>query len=105
MVEGSVVEVARRFRDALEREGWHLTQILLYGSQVSGEVHADSDIDVAVILSEKPATQSDVGMALWRTAVRVDPRLSPVSFDAESFERDTWVPLIHDIHTTGIRVA
>jgi hypothetical protein len=39
---------------------------------------------------------------LMQLAWRIDPRLHPVPFSSESFDKDTWVPLVHEIQKNGI---
>ena len=41
---------------------------------------------------------------LLQTAWRIDPRLQPVPISTESFNKKTWVPLIHQIKASGIEI-
>lgn len=34
----------------------------------------------------------------------VDPRLQPVPISSESFDRNTWIPLVHQIKAYGIEI-
>jgi hypothetical protein len=41
---------------------------------------------------------------LLQLAWRIDPRLEPVAISSESYEKDTWIPLIYEIREKGIVV-
>ena len=44
------------------------------------------------------------GMRLFRIAGAIDSRIEPVPISVESFEKDTWLPLIYEIRKKGIEV-
>lgn len=45
-----------------------------------------------------------LGKVLFKIAWQIDPRLSPITISSEAFNKDTWVPLIHEIKQKGIEI-
>ena len=52
-----------RFRERLT-DGFGLTRLILFGSRARGDYHAESDADVAVILSGKPGDFVETKLAM-----------------------------------------
>jgi hypothetical protein len=38
-------------------------------------------------------------------AWRIDPRIEPIPISSESYEKDTWIPLIYEIRQKGVEVG
>ncbi len=102
MVEKATLNVIKKFVYALKKEGVHVDRVILYGSRVSGKPRPESDIDVAVISKDFGKDKIKEGMFLFRMAGDIDPRIEPVPLSLESYEKDTWVPLIYEIKKKGI---
>jgi hypothetical protein len=43
-------------------------------------------------------------MYLFRIAGGIDPRLESIPISIESYENDTWVPLIYEIRKKGLEI-
>jgi predicted nucleotidyltransferase len=97
MVERGITEKIKQFRKAIEEQGIRVTMILLYGSYASGNFRKDSDIDVAVVSPDFGKDRFDEGVRLFQIACDIDPRIEPIPISPESFENDTWLPLIYEI--------
>ncbi len=75
-------------------------QVWLFGSWAYGSPDAESDIDVAVVLSDsEPAAE----FALQSSARLVDRRLEIHGFAQADFDRGRRA-ILHDIKTKGIRI-
>ncbi len=101
MGKGQVIRVIKEFVNALRREGITIDRVILYGSYTRGHARPDSDIDVAVISKDFGKDRVEEGMILFRIAGKIDPRLEPVPFSTKMYEKDTWIPLIHEIREKG----
>jgi predicted nucleotidyltransferase len=77
---------------------------VLYGSYASGNIHAGSDLDLAIVSPDFGKDRFEEGKMLLRIAWRVDPRIEPVPISSESYENDTWIPLIYEIRQKGIEL-
>lgn len=104
MVESTVIKIIERFVGALERDGIKVDKVILYGSYNRGTQREDSDIDIAIISRDFGKDRVEEGMRLFRIAGSIDPRIEPVPVSLESYEKDTWVPLIYEIRAKGVDV-
>lgn len=104
MVEREIIEILRKFQKAVEAKGIRVEKIILYGSYTAGKFHKDSDIDVAVISPDFGKDRFEEGVMLFEIAYKIDPRIEPVPISLESYEKDTWVPLIYEIKEKGIEL-
>ncbi|MFH1859778.1 MAG: nucleotidyltransferase domain-containing protein [bacterium] len=104
MVERSIIKTIKRFAQVLEEEGVNIDKIILYGSYRDGKPRIDSDIDVAVISKDFGKDPTEEGMYLFRVAGGIDPRMEPVPISLESYEKDTWIPLIYEIRQKGMEI-
>ncbi|MCX6151640.1 MAG: nucleotidyltransferase domain-containing protein [Ignavibacteriales bacterium] len=104
MVESSIINIVKKYKDQLNKKGVEVNKILLYGSYAKHVNSKESDIDVAVISDNFGIDPIDEGMMLFRIAGEIDLRIEPVAFSRKSFEEDNWLPLIYEIKKTGIEV-
>jgi len=104
MGKNQTIKVIRKFVKALKQEGIAVDRVILYGSYATGKTRPDSDIDVAVVSKHFGRDRVEEGMNLFRIAGKVDPRIEPIPISSESYEKDTWIPLIYEIKQKGIEV-
>ena len=102
MVDPEIRNIVKRFVDALTARGTRVEKAVLYGSYASGNIHASSDIDIAIISPDFGKDRFEEGKLLMQIAWRVDPRIEAVPISSESYEKDTWIPLIYEIRKKGI---
>ena len=99
-----VRDIVRRFAARIAESGIHVDKVLLYGSYASRRQGSDSDFDVAIVSPDFGRDRLGEGALLNRLAWRVDTRLHPVPLSSKAFSEDTWVPLIHEVRSTGIEI-
>ena len=104
MVNPEITSIILRFVDVLNSKGIRVEKAVLYGSYASGNVHTGSDLDLAIISPDFGKNRFEEGKMLLQLACRIDPRLEPVPISSESYEKDTWVPLIYEIKEKGIEL-
>ena len=103
MVKTEIEQVVLKLVKALTTKGIRIDKIILYGSQVPGRnLRTDSDIDLAVVSPDFGKDRFEEGKTLLQIAWRIDPRLEPIPISSESYENDTWVPLVYEIRQNGI---
>lgn len=105
MVDPEIRNIIKKFVDALTTRGIKVEKAILYGSYVSGKEHTSSDIDIAIISPDFGKDRFEEGKLLMQLAWRVDPRIEAVPISSESYEKDTWIPLIYEIRQKGIMVG
>jgi len=104
MVNPEITSIILRFVDVLNRKGIRVEKAVLYGSYASGNVHTGSDLDLAIISPDFGKNRFEEGKMLLQMAWRIDPRLEPIPISSESYEKDTWIPLIYEIKEKGIEL-
>jgi uncharacterized protein len=104
MVNPEITSIILRFVDVLNSKGIRVEKAVLYGSYASGNVHTGSDLDLAIISPDFGKNRFEEGKMLLQIAWRIDPRLEPIPISSESYEKDTWVPLIYEIKEKGIEL-
>ena len=105
MVDPEIRNIISAFLKALTAKGIRVEKAVLYGSYASGNIHADSDLDLAVVSPDFGKDRFEEGKMLLRLAWRIDPRIEPIPVSSEAYERDTWIPLIYEIRKKGIEFA
>ncbi|MBU0611330.1 MAG: nucleotidyltransferase domain-containing protein [Armatimonadetes bacterium] len=77
MDKAEVIDRVKRYAEALARE-FPITQVILFGSQVTGQADEDSDIDVAVVMPDVvTAEYLNVLKRLCVLATPIDPMIEP----------------------------
>ena len=104
MVDAEIRSIVLRFVDVLSSKGIRVEKAVLYGSYASGNVHTGSDLDLAIISPDFGKNRFEEGKMLLQIAWRIDPRLEPIPISSESYQNDTWVPLIYEIKEKGIEL-
>lgn len=104
MVEREIVEKVIEFANELKRQGIKVAKVILYGSRVSGTAHEYSDIDIAIVSPDFGENRYEEGARLFEIACKIDPLIEPVPISLESYENDTWIPLIYEIRKNGVEL-
>lgn len=104
MVDTEIRQIIKQFVDTLAKKWVRIEQVTLYGSYASGNVRPGSDLDLAIVSPDFGKDRFEEGKLLLQTAWRIDPRLQPIPISSEAFEKNTWVPLIHEIREKGIEM-
>ena len=84
----TVVATARRYSDEIKKR-YNPFAIVLFGSHINGNPHADSDIDVAVVFDGFNGNWYDTTVDLWRisesVSLDIEPHLLDTSKDQSGF--------------------
>lgn len=89
MVNESIINIVRQYLQTLIERGIPVQQGVIFGSQVSGQPHSWSDIDLLVVSPhfDGERKREDVNL-LWRVAARTDSRIEPIAVGQRQFEED-----------------
>jgi len=97
-------KIVKQYARKLKSEHYPFSAIYLFGSFVNGKPDKWSDIDVAVV-SEEVEKNWAKGRKRLRTLTRdVDSRIEPHGFSPKDF-KEGWMPMVHEIKKTGIRIV
>jgi len=104
MVDPEIRNIILRYVNVLKTRGIRVEKAVLYGSYASGNFRSGSDLDLAIISPDFGKDRFEEGKKLLQIAWRVDPRIEPVPISSDSYENDTWIPLIYEIRQKGVEV-
>lgn len=92
-----------RYKAILERDGFKVRSMILYGSYAKGDFKPWSDIDVCVISDKLLHNKDDYETYLWKKVLEVDPRIEPVGYHPKDFKDID--PLVNEIKREGIVIG
>ncbi len=98
MDKEQAIELAKRYKVAVA-EYLPLKALYLYGSFSKGTYHADSDIDIAVVVDRLSDDYFEDTPLLWKIKRRISNLIEPVLIT-----EDLNNPLYSDILKTGILI-
>lgn len=104
MVKKEIVKKVNDFVKEIKKHKINVTKVIIYGSRVSGKYHEFSDIDVAVVSPDFGKDRYKEGSRLFEIASKIDPLIEPVPVSEDSYENDTWIPLIYEIRKNGVEL-
>jgi len=96
MVKKEIHNTIRRYILELKKEGIEIIKVFLFGSYARGNEREDSDIDVAVVCKDFAADSIEQNMKLWKIAVRVDARISPISLSLSDLRKE-YIPIVPEV--------
>ncbi len=100
MDKNKVLNMTREFAAAIQAK-YDCKQVFLFGSYAKGTNQEESDIDVAVILSDFE-NRFDTRVELMRLSRKIDSRIEPHPFREKDFNMDN--PLAYEIIKYGQRI-
>ncbi len=80
MDRAEAIRIAKRYSDRV-CEKMQVRKVVLYGSQLRGDAHDDSDIDIAVITRGLEQDYLDIAAELYRIRSEVDIHIEPILLD------------------------
>jgi predicted nucleotidyltransferase len=80
-----VIEKLGRYKQLLRKQ-IKFDQLILFGSYAKGTAHADSDMDVAVIVDELKTDYFTTRPLLWKIRREIDDRIEPILLEKNSDE-------------------
>jgi predicted nucleotidyltransferase len=105
MVDRAIIDSIQRYLRALLNRGLEPSFGVLFGSQVKGNTHQWSDIDLVVVARRFDETDEYEPRALlWRVAGRLDARIEPVACGLKQWEEDDGTPIFEVARRDGVIV-
>lgn len=97
-------KIVKEYAETLKDKGYVFSAIYLFGSHAKGKTRQWSDIDVAVVSDKLKRNRDENENLLWHIRRQVDSMIEPHAFTKKDFQ-DRTDPMVHEIRTTGIRIA
>lgn len=89
-----------KYKSLLEKDGFPVQALILYGSYAKGNFRAYSDIDVCVLSDKLLKNKDYYETYLWKKVLEVDPRIEPVGYHPRDFKDID--PLVNEIKKEGV---
>jgi uncharacterized protein len=100
MDKGEALRIAGRYIEILSSK-YVILQAFVFGSFAKGTNHADSDIDIAIVL-ENVSDIIDTQIDMMKMRRKVDLRIEPHPFADSDFHHDN--PVVYEIIKYGIEI-
>ncbi len=84
MAKTDALKIAQQYAIAVKNK-FNACRLYLFGSQVKGNTHKDSDIDIAVVLKDYEK-RMEVQIELMRLRRKIDSRIEPHPFRESEFD-------------------
>ena len=105
MVERAILDSIHSYLEAVQQSGIHARKAILYGSQVRGDAHQWSDIDLIIIAPEfDERRDSEIVDILWKLRARTDSRIQPIACGEREWIEDQERPIIEIARQEGILI-
>lgn len=108
MVDQEIINVVRKYMEALPAEGIHPVSAIIFGSQARGNTHEWSDIDVLIIAPEfdnKRPIPFALVKRLWSTATNTDLRIEAIPCGVEEWKSPHARPILSAAEKEGFEIA
>ena len=99
MDKTEAIEKVRQFKQLLINH-FNLDSVYLFGSYARETNREDSDIDVAVVVSNISEDYFSVNPVLWRLRRQIDDRIEPILID----KNDDKLGFLDEIKRNGIEI-
>jgi len=105
LVREEIIEIIRKYAEALKTTGISFSKIILFGSYAAGNPGKDSDIDIAVVSDNFGQDRFKERVLLSKIAYYIDARIEPHPLSLTDFMEETWQTIVYEIKSKGIEVA
>lgn len=102
MDKTAAFESVKEYITFLKDNDFDIQKAYLFGSYAKGNFNDDSDIDLAVVMTNL-SNSFTMQVELMKISRKFDTRIEPHPFDEADF--DSTHPFAHEILTSGIQIA
>ncbi|MBN2010967.1 nucleotidyltransferase domain-containing protein [candidate division KSB1 bacterium] len=101
MDQKSALTIAKNYLNYLKQHNIDVRNAYLFGSYATGTSHADSDIDLAIIMHEL-SNNFITQIELMKLGRHIDSRIEPHPFDESDFTPSN--PFANEVLKNGVQV-
>ena len=102
-IKKEYIETARKFAQEVERNGYQVDGLYLFGSRISGTPTKWSDLDICVVSSTIKDNPFDDRVRLFKIGQKVNDAIEPHPISLQDFSNNDYM-LTREIKKTGYRV-
>ncbi len=100
MDKGEALKIANKYINTISSK-YVILQAFVFGSYAKGTNHADSDIDIAIVV-KNASDIIDAQIDMMKLRRKVDLRIEPHPFVIADFKREN--PVVNEILKSGIQI-
>ncbi|MBR0351114.1 MAG: nucleotidyltransferase domain-containing protein [Clostridia bacterium] len=100
-IDIDIMNIVKRYIEEISKQ-FQIKAVYVFGSYAKGTNNQDSDIDIAIVLDSDIDTL-DLMVDLMMLTQNIDLRIEPHPIKVNDFEEGN--PFVHEIKTTGLKVA
>jgi len=100
-IAASIKTAVLNYKKALKHAGVEIDKVILFGSQVRGNIRKDSDIDICVVSPQFGRDDMAESVKLKIISVPVDIRIEPHPYSVKDFQVEE-DPFAYEIRKTGV---
>lgn len=102
MDKSEAIRISKNYLQKVRNDGINFSEAWLFGSFARGNQHKDSDIDIALVLSENGEHSFETEVKLMVIRKGEETRIEPHAFTKDEF--DIHLPIIAQIVKSGLRL-
>ena len=101
MDQNAAFEIVKKYINYLIKSKYNIKKAYVFGSYANGRFHEDSDIDLAIVLSNL-SNSFVMQIELMKLSRKFDTRIEPHPFDESDFNDSN--PFANEILTNGVQI-
>ncbi len=101
MDQGAAIKIVNKYISYLQENSFNIQKVYLFGSYVSGKQHEDSDIDLAIIMTNL-SNSFNTQVELMKISRKFDTRIEPHPFEEADFNAGN--PFANEILKKGKQI-
>lgn len=102
MDQGTAFKIVKKYVNYLKANKYNIKKAFVFGSYANGRFHEDSDIDLAIVLSNL-SNSFIMQIELMKLSRKFDTRIEPHPFDESDFNDAN--PFANEILTNGVQIV
>ncbi len=103
MKKSEALAFAAQYKEALQKAGVPFLSFMVFGSAARDQMHAESDIDIAIVGKSFKKNRSEEAQIIWRLRRPISYKIQPIWFYPEQLQ-DRYSTLAQEIRKDGIEV-
>ena len=102
-IPDNIISIVKRYISAIEQQGIHLQQAILFGSYANGRYTEWSDIDVALVSDDFQGIRFYDREKISTPTLLIDARIDPLPYQTKDFIEENL--FVQEILKTGVKIA
>jgi uncharacterized protein len=101
MDKNTAIKISKHYLQKVRNSNIEFSQAWLFGSYAKGNNHENSDIDIAIVLTDN-SKSFDIEVKLMTLRTGEETIIEPHAFNIDDFEINS--PIVYQIMSSGLRL-